>query len=59
MNAYGQTDRPCPRCGTGIMREQFMNRSSHYCPNCQRLRGHPARFQGTGAQSRRSRAGER
>lgn len=36
LNAYGQTDRPCPRCGTAIVREQFMNRSSHYCPTCQR-----------------------
>ncbi|WP_394276464.1 bifunctional DNA-formamidopyrimidine glycosylase/DNA-(apurinic or apyrimidinic site) lyase [Luteococcus sp.] len=36
LNVYGQTDRPCPRCGTGVMREQFMNRSSHYCPHCQR-----------------------
>jgi formamidopyrimidine-DNA glycosylase len=38
LNAYGQTGRPCPRCGTPIVREAFMNRSSHRCPRCQRLR---------------------
>ncbi|GAB3576992.1 bifunctional DNA-formamidopyrimidine glycosylase/DNA-(apurinic or apyrimidinic site) lyase [Leifsonia lichenia] len=41
LNAYGQQGKPCPRCGTPIVREQFMNRSSHFCPRCQRLR--PAR----------------
>ncbi|MFJ8893430.1 bifunctional DNA-formamidopyrimidine glycosylase/DNA-(apurinic or apyrimidinic site) lyase [Leifsonia sp. NPDC102414] len=38
LNAYGQQGKPCPRCGTPIVREQFMNRSSHFCPRCQRLR---------------------
>ena len=38
LNAYGQAGRPCPRCGTTIVREAFMNRSSHRCPKCQRLR---------------------
>jgi formamidopyrimidine-DNA glycosylase len=38
LNAYGQTGKPCPRCGTPIVREPFMNRSSHRCPRCQRLR---------------------
>ena len=36
LNAYGQRGRPCPRCGTPIVREQFMNRSSHFCPKCQK-----------------------
>lgn len=36
LNAYGQRDRPCARCGTAIVREQFMNRSSYSCPQCQR-----------------------
>jgi formamidopyrimidine-DNA glycosylase len=36
LNAYGQQGRACPRCGTPIVREAFMNRSSHYCPTCQR-----------------------
>ena len=38
LNAYGRAGEPCPRCGTSIVREQFMNRSSHFCPRCQRLR---------------------
>jgi formamidopyrimidine-DNA glycosylase len=38
LNAYGQHGRACPRCGGLIVREQFMNRSSHFCPRCQRLR---------------------
>ncbi|MCB1281347.1 MAG: bifunctional DNA-formamidopyrimidine glycosylase/DNA-(apurinic or apyrimidinic site) lyase [Salinibacterium sp.] len=38
LNAYGQQDRPCPRCGRPIIREQFMNRGSHFCPHCQRVR---------------------
>ena len=37
LNAYGQQGRPCPRCGRAIVREQFMNRGSHFCPRCQRL----------------------
>lgn len=35
LNAYGQRDRPCARCGTPIRRESFMNRSSYSCPHCQ------------------------
>ncbi len=38
LNAYGRGGQPCPRCGTLIRRESFMNRSSHYCPRCQRRR---------------------
>lgn len=36
LNAYGQEGRPCPRCGTPIRREEFMNRSAFSCPTCQR-----------------------
>ncbi|MDQ2845307.1 MAG: bifunctional DNA-formamidopyrimidine glycosylase/DNA-(apurinic or apyrimidinic site) lyase [Actinomycetota bacterium] len=36
LNAYGREDLPCPRCGTPIRREAFMNRSSFFCPRCQR-----------------------
>ena len=39
LNAYGQQGLPCPRCGRPIIREQFMNRGSHFCPRCQRVRG--------------------
>jgi formamidopyrimidine-DNA glycosylase len=36
LSAYGQTDEPCPRCGTPIKRIVFGARSSHFCPRCQR-----------------------
>ena len=36
LNAYGREDQPCGRCGTPIRRAAFMNRSSYYCPRCQR-----------------------
>jgi formamidopyrimidine-DNA glycosylase len=35
LAVYGQEDRPCPRCGTPVRREAFMNRSSYSCPHCQ------------------------
>jgi len=38
LNAYGQQGEPCPRCGRPIVREQFMNRGSHFCAYCQRVR---------------------
>ena len=38
LAVYGREGEPCPRCGTAIRRAPFMNRSSHYCPRCQRLR---------------------
>ena len=38
LNAYGQQGKPCPRCGRPIIRESFMNRGSHYCAFCQRVR---------------------
>jgi len=38
LNAYGQEGEPCPRCGTAIRRIKFANRSSHYCPKCQRIK---------------------
>ncbi|SDI85552.1 DNA-(apurinic or apyrimidinic site) lyase [Actinokineospora alba] len=36
LAAYGQEGLPCPRCGSPIRREPFMNRSSFSCPRCQR-----------------------
>ncbi len=36
LNVYGRADQPCPRCGTPIRRVAFANRSSHFCPRCQR-----------------------
>ena len=37
LNAYGRGGEPCPRCGAPIVRDAFMNRSSHFCPRCQRI----------------------
>ncbi|GGF44837.1 formamidopyrimidine-DNA glycosylase [Microbacterium sorbitolivorans] len=36
LNAYGRDGEPCARCGTMLVREAFTNRSSHFCPRCQR-----------------------
>ncbi len=36
LAVYGRAGLPCARCGTPIVRERFMNRSSHFCPACQR-----------------------
>jgi formamidopyrimidine-DNA glycosylase len=38
LNAYGQQGKPCPRCRRPIIRESFMNRGSHFCGSCQRVR---------------------
>lgn len=38
LNAYGRQGEECPRCGRPIVRESFMNRNSHLCAFCQRLR---------------------
>lgn len=35
LNAYGRAGKPCPRCGQPIVRVQWTNRSSHFCPQCQ------------------------
>ncbi|MGN0100383.1 MAG: zinc finger domain-containing protein, partial [Dietzia sp.] len=35
LDAYGRAGLPCARCGTAIVREDFMNRGSHFCPACQ------------------------
>jgi len=36
LDAYGREGQPCRRCGTAVVREPFMNRSSFRCPQCQR-----------------------
>ncbi|MBH0098651.1 bifunctional DNA-formamidopyrimidine glycosylase/DNA-(apurinic or apyrimidinic site) lyase [Salinibacterium sp. NSLL150] len=38
LNVYGQQGQACPRCGREVVREQFMNRGSHFCRFCQRIR---------------------
>ncbi|HVU72413.1 MAG TPA: bifunctional DNA-formamidopyrimidine glycosylase/DNA-(apurinic or apyrimidinic site) lyase [Mycobacteriales bacterium] len=35
LNVYGREGEPCPRCGSPIRRESFMNRSSYSCPKDQ------------------------
>lgn len=37
LNAYGQADEPCARCGTPIARTVVNGRSSYFCPACQVL----------------------
>lgn len=38
LDAYGREGLPCKRCGAPMKRVQFTNRSSTFCPRCQRLR---------------------
>jgi formamidopyrimidine-DNA glycosylase len=38
LHAYGQTDQPCPRCGTPIKKIKVAQRGTHFCPTCQVLR---------------------
>ncbi|WP_028662983.1 bifunctional DNA-formamidopyrimidine glycosylase/DNA-(apurinic or apyrimidinic site) lyase [Saccharomonospora halophila] len=35
LDVYGREGEPCRRCGTPVIREPFMNRSSFSCPRCQ------------------------
>jgi formamidopyrimidine-DNA glycosylase len=37
LDAYGREGEPCYRCGTPIRRAAWMNRSSYFCPRCQRV----------------------
>ncbi|MER5728553.1 bifunctional DNA-formamidopyrimidine glycosylase/DNA-(apurinic or apyrimidinic site) lyase [Streptomyces sp. NPDC002138] len=36
LDAYGREDERCRRCGTPMRRRPWMNRSSYFCPRCQR-----------------------
>jgi formamidopyrimidine-DNA glycosylase len=36
LAVYGQAGRACRRCGAEVLRVPFMNRSSYFCPVCQR-----------------------
>lgn len=36
LHAYGREGEPCDRCATPIRRVAFTNRSSYFCPACQR-----------------------
>jgi formamidopyrimidine-DNA glycosylase len=35
LAVYGRAGEPCPRCGTLVRRDRFMNRSAYTCPKCQ------------------------
>jgi formamidopyrimidine-DNA glycosylase len=35
LAVYGRSGLACPRCGTPVRRDAFMNRSSFTCPRCQ------------------------
>jgi formamidopyrimidine-DNA glycosylase len=37
LEVYGREGEPCSRCGTPIRRVPFMNRSSFFCPVCQKV----------------------
>lgn len=36
LNVYGQTDKPCPRCGNPIIKSRVAQRGTHFCPACQK-----------------------
>jgi formamidopyrimidine-DNA glycosylase len=36
LAVYGREGQPCPRCASPVRRTSFMNRSSFFCPTCQR-----------------------
>ncbi|WP_406006556.1 bifunctional DNA-formamidopyrimidine glycosylase/DNA-(apurinic or apyrimidinic site) lyase [Streptomyces sp. NBC_00637] len=37
LDAYGREGLPCRRCATPMVRRAWMNRSSYFCPKCQRV----------------------
>jgi formamidopyrimidine-DNA glycosylase len=37
VRVYQRTGEPCIRCGTSIVRTVIAQRSTHFCPTCQRL----------------------
>lgn len=38
LHVYGQTGKPCPRCGTAIIKIKVAQRGTHLCPHCQKLK---------------------
>jgi formamidopyrimidine-DNA glycosylase len=38
FHAYQRTGEKCPRCGSKIKRIAVGQRSTHFCPTCQKLR---------------------
>ncbi len=43
VSVFRRTGQPCSRCGGPVQRVKVAGRSSHFCPNCQRLRKASAR----------------
>ena len=39
FQVYQQTGKPCPRCGQPINKILVGQRGTHFCPNCQKLKG--------------------
>ncbi|TQJ55935.1 bifunctional DNA-formamidopyrimidine glycosylase/DNA-(apurinic or apyrimidinic site) lyase [Streptomyces sp. NBC_00080] len=37
LDAYGREGLPCKRCATPMVRRAWMNRSSYFCPKCQKV----------------------
>jgi formamidopyrimidine-DNA glycosylase len=37
FHVYDQAGKPCPVCGTTIVRLVVGQRGTHICPNCQRI----------------------
>jgi formamidopyrimidine-DNA glycosylase len=38
LKAYGRAGQPCRRCGALLQRIQVVQRSTVFCPSCQRAR---------------------
>ncbi len=38
LHVYGQTGKPCSRCGTPIIKIKVAQRGTHLCPHCQKLK---------------------
>ncbi|HGZ2404876.1 TPA: DNA-formamidopyrimidine glycosylase [Streptococcus pyogenes] len=38
LQVYGQTGKPCPRCGQAIVKLKVGGRGTHICPRCQKKR---------------------
>ncbi|HEU4962304.1 MAG TPA: DNA-formamidopyrimidine glycosylase [Bacilli bacterium] len=37
LKVYGLANRPCPNCGTEVVKTRLGGRGTHFCPNCQPL----------------------
>jgi len=36
LKVYDREGKPCPRCGTSVLRKRIGGRGTYYCPSCQR-----------------------